>query len=327
MRTPIVLLLLAACCYAETVTFGEGENSFEIEFVTIGEPGNADDTRREYQFDENGRRSEPYSVGGVDYEFSIARFEMPCGPVDLAESVGGIPSLSGDKLCLTPLGVLQPAALNTDQAVEFVNWLNTSSGLPAAYKTIVTPTSYAIVDWEPEDEGYDASNPTRNRFARYFLSNADEFHKAAYYDPVSETWLDYATEDNAEPMPVPSGTHPGTAVVFRVVDESDVADVDNAGGFSLYGTMAQMGNSDEWEEGFGWTRTGVNEVFLDPYSASGSRRLTDTDAAAGLRIVAIPPVPEPSCLTLLAFALCALGVLRRRRHAQAVSVSSRFAWD
>ena len=38
------LLAVAAQCQAGVVTFGSGVNQFNIEFVTIGNPGNAPDT-------------------------------------------------------------------------------------------------------------------------------------------------------------------------------------------------------------------------------------------------------------------------------------------
>ena len=249
----IALLLLITHCHAETVTFGEGENSFEVEFVSVGNPGNGDDPRREYFFDKKGRGSDPYLIGGVDYEYSIARFEMSCAGFKIANDLGVLSESLSDNFCNDGGSVANhPADLDPTRVGEFVNWLNTSSGYHSAYDVIESPINQGLRDWEPGDLGYNPENPTRNSSAMFFIATADEFHKAAYYDPKSEIWLDYATEGNMRPRPVQEGTSPGTAVVYRTVGELDLADVDNAGGLSAYGSMAQMGNADEWEEGFGW---------------------------------------------------------------------------
>lgn len=288
MRTLIALLLLAACCHAETVVFTAGDESFEIDFVTVGSPGNPDDPRKEYIFGANGGRSEPYQIGGVDYKFSMAKFEMSCQGVRIVHDLGAITDPLPPSFCNVDGEIGNyPEVLNDERAVEFVNWLNTSTGYPPAY----------------------ASRSRRNPDARFFLPTADEFHKAAYYDPVNEIWLDYATEGNVRPVPVSAGTEPGTAVVDGVVRSQNLADVNMAGGLSVFGTMGQTGNATEWEEGFGWFRDGLDR---NTAHASNSRIRVNTQAAAGLRIVAIPPIPEPSSLTLLTFALCSFGAFRRR---------------
>ena len=44
--TTLAFLSIALCCIssAHADTFGSGSNTFDIDFVTIGNPGNADDT-------------------------------------------------------------------------------------------------------------------------------------------------------------------------------------------------------------------------------------------------------------------------------------------
>lgn len=311
MRTSLLLLLLANCCQAETLTFGEGEDSFEIEFVQVGSPGNADDMRRHYQFDGNGRPSVPYFIGGVDYEFSITKFELSCDALARVSAIGGIPSVQRP-FCPAGVNGSSPAIATREETIEFVNWLNTNSGFSPAYKTIVSPESYAIVDWDEGDTGYSATDPTRNQLARFFIANADEFHKSAYYDPVAESWLDYATEGNVRPLPVPEGMEAGTAVVDRSRrDLGGFADVDDAGGLSAFETMGQTGNAPEWEEGFGWFRGGVGAAgSLNLAFASNGRVRVNAHATAGFRVVAVTPVPESSSPGLLV--LCSLGAFCRR---------------
>lgn len=50
---------------AGTVTFGSGTNSFQMEFVTIGYPGNAADTT-----------GAPNPAGSVSYVYGMAKYEV-----------------------------------------------------------------------------------------------------------------------------------------------------------------------------------------------------------------------------------------------------------
>ena len=50
---------------AGTITFGSGAEAFNMEFVTIGNVGNAADTT-----------GAPKAVGAVDYEYEIGKFEV-----------------------------------------------------------------------------------------------------------------------------------------------------------------------------------------------------------------------------------------------------------
>jgi hypothetical protein len=52
-------------CQAGTVTFGTGGNQFSMEFVTIGNPGNAADTT-----------GAPNPAGAVGYEYGLGKFEV-----------------------------------------------------------------------------------------------------------------------------------------------------------------------------------------------------------------------------------------------------------
>lgn len=311
MRPLISLLLFVACCHAETVVFNAGDGSFEIQFVPISDPGNPDDTRQEYVVGpERNQFVDPYHIGGVDYEYSIAKFELSCESVRIADDLGVFASPLGTSLCSDDAVRDKPVDLDPPRVIEFFNWLNAISGYQPAYAK--SNNTGRLGKWQPDDPGYNPQNPTRNAGARFFMANADEFHKAAYFDPVSEVWLDYPTGSNKRPIAVVEGVEPGTAVVDGVrQDLFDLADVDRAGGLSAYGTMGQIGNVEEWEEEFGWKRAGVLERG-DTSFASRSRIRNNTGATAGLRIVAVTPVPEPSSLTLLAFALCSRRAFRRR---------------
>ena len=60
-------------------TFGSGANTFNIEFVTIGNPGNAADTT-----------GSPNPAGSVPYTYRMGKFEISEQMIDKANAVGGL---------------------------------------------------------------------------------------------------------------------------------------------------------------------------------------------------------------------------------------------
>ena len=135
-------------------TFGSGANTFTIDFVNIGDPGNPLDTGT------TGLYSSPY--GAVGYTYLMGTYEVSESMIDKANTVGGL-FITKD----TRTSVNQPAtSVSWNEAARFVNWLNTSLGYAAAYKFTLNPgdagyvsnaqANTNIVLWMPGDAGYDA---------------------------------------------------------------------------------------------------------------------------------------------------------------------------
>jgi formylglycine-generating enzyme required for sulfatase activity len=315
------LLSVAACAlatfsfscgssHAGTVTFGSGANQFSMEFVTIGNPGNAADTS-----------GAPNPAGAVGYEYGIGKFEVS---EDMINKFNASQSL---QITMDSRGTNKPAtSVSWNEAARFVNWLNTSTGGVAAYKFTTTGVNDDIEFWQSGDAGYDASNPYRNSLAKYVLPSYNEWYKAAYYDPSNSTYYNYATGSDFAPTQVASGTGADTAVYGA---QSGPADVDQAGGLSPYGVMGLGGNAREWEESsFDLANSSVS-------SSRGSRgghwgnavgNLSSTlrrnflpsleDGFNGFRVVTLSPgggeVPEPTSMAI--FGLGALGFAYRNRR-------------
>jgi formylglycine-generating enzyme required for sulfatase activity len=300
-----LLALLAGWSVVSEVradTFGSGANSFSIEFVTIGDPGNPADTT-----------GSPNPVGSVPYAYRIGKFEISEQMIDKANALGGL------GLTIDARGPDKPAtSVSWFEAARFVNWLNTSTGNAPAYK-FDAMGEFQL--WSPSDAGYDANNLFRNSLAKYSLPSADEWYKAAYYDPLGSSYWNYPTGSNSLPVAVANGTMPGTAVVDQVVNGP--ADIALAGGLSDYGTMAQGGNVSEWEEtsldllndmtgesrgirGAGW---GASPSALNSELRSGSPALSE-GPGGGFRVAST--IPEPQAVILLAFALLARFAFRAR---------------
>lgn len=237
-------VLAAKCSRADT--FGQAENSFEIEFVTIGNPGNAPDLDN----NPNSYQGPPgeMPVGSVDYEYRIGKYEINRGQIEKANAMGnlGITMLDMTKVNLNLLSAtrnepeLPATGINWYEAATFVNWLNESEGYTAAYK--VTDNLFHV--WKPDDVGYDPSNIFRNRNAHYFLPSVHEWYKAAFYDPEKDVYYHFATGSDTPPERVANGTSENSAVYYRLKP----APATQAGGLSPYGTMGQSGNVWEWEE-------------------------------------------------------------------------------
>lgn len=325
-------------CQAGTVTFGTGGNQFSMEFVTIGNPGNAADTT-----------GSPNPAGKVRYSYDIGKFEVSRIMIERYNSGFGV--ANGLEITLTDafrysLGGkfedvyftnphLPATGVSWNNAARFVNWLNTSTGNVAAYKFTTNGVNDDIDLWTPGDAGYDASNPYRNSLAKYVLPSYNEWYKAAYYDPNTRTYWDFPTGSNTAPNEVSGGTDPNTAVYRNGTapapnpETPDTpAETNFAGGLSPYGVMGLGGNVWELEEssvdlanssgsssrayrGGGWSNRSDYLLSSVRYSSIPSNFSSDI----GFRVASVSPsdiVPEPS--TLVIGTLFGLGGLLAKRR-------------
>ncbi|MCA9238856.1 MAG: SUMF1/EgtB/PvdO family nonheme iron enzyme [Planctomycetales bacterium] len=309
---PLLVLALVQVDSARADTFGSGENQFEIPFVTIGSPGNAPDTVVPDPV------SAPLPRGSVDYTYRMAKYEIS---EEIIAKANALSASAGDSLGLTvdiSRGPQKPATgLSWFDAARFVNWLNEEKGIAPAYKF---NSSDEFQLWEPTDPGYNPKNLFRNTLARYVLPSADEWHKAAYYDPVNNQYWLYPYGSDDPPTAVPSGHDPGTAVY----NQNGPADVQLAGGESPFGVVGLAGNVADFEEttrdllnlvptadrgasGGGW-------IFQLPVNLAASFRNSGSVGAQqpriGVRIVSVPE-PETSVLAAALFAMIFGGIATR----------------
>jgi len=327
MKLPTIRLALLTAVLAGTFglhtaqadTFGSGTNIFTIDFVEVGDAGNANDTT---------------GYGGVSYDYRMGTYEISRDMITKANTVSAI---QGQALNLSLLdmsafggnGVDRPATgISWNEAARFVNWLNTSQGYQAAYKFALQPgdvgysSNANILLWEPADAGYNASNLYRNADAFYFLPSEDEWYKAAYYSGSGSVYFDYATQQNVgdAPTAVASGTGADEAVYDG---QSGPADITLAGGESHYGTVGQNGNVWEWQEsaftapndsatenrgirGGAWDGPEISLRSSDRIGNSPTFQFDDS----GFRVAS---VPEPTGGALL-LAAGGAWLLRRRRR-------------
>ena len=296
---------------ARADSFGSGGNAFTLDFVNIGNAGNANDAGA-------GGGSYSSSYGGVSYGYRMGTYEIAQDAITKA-TASGVLNLGGGAWSATQ----SAASMTWFQAAAFVNYLNTSTGRPAAYQLDLGNTTLTLWSsgqaWQAGGE-----NLYRHKDAYYFLPNENEWYKSAYHQNtgVNADYWDYATGSNTAPTAVASGTTAGTTV-YNGVTVSPAA-VNNAGGLSAYGTMGQNGNVLEWSES---AYDGINNSSSEARAfRGGDWYYTEDDLRSSSRFNVSPSysidyigfrvasVPEPTSTVLM----CSAGLLalaRRRRRA------------
>ena len=314
------LMLIANQAHAGIVTFGSGANSFNMEFVTIGDAGNAADTT-----------GSPNPAGAVSYEYQMGKYEVSEAMIDAYNAEFG----TANSLVITKdtRGADKPAtSVSWNEAARFVNWLNTSQGFQAAYKFTTGGVNDNIALWSSAEAWQlGGENLYRHKDAHYWLPSMDEWYKAAYYDPVNDVYYDYPTGSNTAPTAVASGTTAGTAV-FNQTFAQGPADITQAGGLTPFGIMGLGGNVFEWEEtsvdlnnSTGSSNRGVRggHWYNNSIDLSSSNRLDWVNPASkihyalGFRVASLSSsaaVPEPCSLAIIgSFGLMSLAYRRRRQ--------------
>ena len=303
----MVAVLFAAITFSiqpsvQADTFGTSGNEFTIDFVNIGNTGNAADTT---------------GYGAVPYEYRIGTYEISQDAIDKATASGMANVTAG------AWTGSQPAAnISWYKAAAFVNWLNTSTGNQAAYN-LTFSGSWSMALWSSE-QAWTAggTNLYRNKDAFYFLPSENEWYKAAYYNAAGTNYFLYPTGSDTAPTAVASGTNASSAVYNNATPVP--ATVNSAGGLSPYGTMGQGGNVWEWIES---AQDGVNnspskrrllcggDWLGTEFTLRSSERASSGPTAESINLgFRVASVPEPSTYALLAMtAAGGLWMTRRRR--------------
>jgi formylglycine-generating enzyme len=290
---------------AQADTFGASGNEFTIDFVSIGNAGNAADTT---------------TYGAVPYEYRVGKYEISQDAITKATASGMANVTAG-----AWMGNQPAAQITWYEAAALVNWLNTSTGKTAAYDLSWSGTDWSMNVWSGADAWQlGGENLYRNKDAFYFLPSENEWYKAAYYNPAGSNYFLYPTASDSAPTAVASGTNAGTAVYAQTYQQGP-AGVDVAGALSSYGTMGQGGNVSEWNESaFDGTNNSAsesrvlrggdwytNQVFLISSVRVTQGGPTFESPLIGFRVAS---VPEPSTYALLLMTGAgALWWVRRRR--------------
>ena len=286
--------------------FAGNNNSFSIEWIKIGNPGNtADDT----------------GYGSVGYEYQISKHEVTNNQyiaflnTVAASDLNALynPSMSGTFGGITRSGTsgfYTYALKNGDanwgnkpviyvswyDALRFTNWIH-NGGLSSS---------------DTEDGAYDmslGSSVVRKSGALVYLPTEAEWYKAAYYDGSSSTYYNYATGTDILPNNNAPGSDTGNSVnvfynSYAVGTPYYSTDV---GAYTLssspYGTFDQNGNVWEWNETQIGLDRGIRGGSFDSNAFMkatnrGDFNPTTESLGTGFRLAAPTPIPEPTAIFL-----------------------------
>jgi formylglycine-generating enzyme len=281
---PAALLSLGGCRPSNNVdvdvfTMGAGHTS--LEFVTVGDPGNAADTQVMVDCS-SGHGSVAYTYKIGKYDVTAAQYCRFLNAVAATDTYNLYNSYMADaeNPCLG-CGIIQEGSsgsytytvtpgrenypvnyVSWGDAARFVNWLSNGQPIgPQGDGTTETGT-YSLSGATTDT---DLLAATRNAGATYVLPTEDEWYKAAYYKSAGTDagyWI-YPTRSDTVPSNVLSATGTNNAN-YLSADYTDPATCLTEVGYFAhspgpYGTFDQGGNVWQWiETGFSgadyWTR-------------------------------------------------------------------------
>jgi len=307
------------------------------QFVTVGDPGNANDTATGNLY------------GGVSYTYDIGTYDVTLS--QYATFLNAVAQTDTDSLYNTVLGTNgnikgisrsgssgsysyavigdgnRPVTyVSWFDAARMVNWMQ--NGQPTGLGEVAGSTEEGAYTLDGANSGASIS---KNANALDWIPSENEWYKAAYYDPTLNSgaggYWTYATRSNTAP-----GNNPNTPTVaneanyyngvFAVNQSSSVPSgngLTDVGLFSnsasAYGTYDQNGDVYEWTDGVigssqvlrggSWSNTGGASTLQA--SARNSNSPTTEFPGYGFRLAA---VPEPTVAVNL---IVAGGLLFARR--------------
>jgi sulfatase modifying factor 1 len=293
--------------------------AIEIDFVEVGDPGNApDDTGR----------------GAVGYVYAISRYEITnaqwvaflnsvATETDVHELYN--PDSAGIDFPPVPVG-FEPAyevvpgfenrpvdSVSVYDAFRFANWLQNGQQWGAAGVASTETGAYTME--------FSRLSITRQPGAVVFVPSADEWYKAAYYVPASGGpggYYDYPAHTNTVPACWTPTAAPDTANCESAANGTTPVGSYPASA-SPFGTFDQGGNVYEWTEtisGAGEREVRGGNWFSTASSQASSSFLSldaDTEQIGyGFRVAMRVPEPAQSLLGAAgALALAALSAGRR----------------
>ena len=290
-RDRIVVCLVVACMMA-AVNFASADTirGIDMDFVTIGNAGNAGDTRT--GLDKYGRPlASPYGCGAVSYNYRIGKYEVTATQwqtINTAAGIGDSGRWSGN----------QPVAdISWYDAAQFCNYLTSGNKYSGAYQFDISGNFLSI----------DRVSSISTYGTTYVIPTEDEWYKAAYFKPNASGYSLYANGTNTAPI----------AGVNTNYDWAIGApwDIITNGTPEQNGTYDMMGNVVEWNETLlgiinrglrGGLCTGDDDNLASSYRYGNNPNYEYK--YLGFRVAS---VPEPATVVLMSVGVMAL--LRRKR--------------
>jgi formylglycine-generating enzyme required for sulfatase activity len=277
----VAVLLVFVVAQADTIS--HNGTSVDVDFVTIGSAGNAEDST---------------GYGKVNYNYRLGQYEVTASQwttVATAARISEAGAWSGN----------QPvASASWYEAAQFCNWLTSGNKYTGAYQfngsgTLTNVNRSAAMDFYG---------------MVYVLPTENEWYKAAYY--TGSGYSLYANGTNTAPAKEVDANYGGTNGTYSTPWAVGTGAIEQNGTYDMMGNVWEIIESPLDET---WTTMGEARLVKGgSYGSTGDRLVpterylfnpSDETDYIGLRVVAIP---EPATIPLLAFVSVISLWLRRR---------------
>jgi len=346
----VALMLAASAATADVFNMGGGLTS--LEFVTVGNPGNAKDNLR-------GTAYKPY-CGAVAYTYDIGKYEVTAGQytaflnavakTDTYGLYNAQMDTNAQGCQITQHGASgnytydfsgRPSGLESDwvnrpvnyvtwgDAARFANWLTNGQLTGNQDLTTTEGGSYYLNGAITRAALMAVTRKSPPQGGQYYIPTEDEWYKAAYYDPNKTGgagYWDYATGTNTVPSNVLTDPDPGNNgnycpnsqyTIGNPYYRTEVEAFENSE--SPYGTFDQNGNVSEWNEAIFNTGTGRGvrggsyaDAFASNLKATNRNGVFPENEYNNFGFRIC--TPEPATMALMA--LGGVGLLLRRKRSK-----------
>jgi formylglycine-generating enzyme len=329
-------------------TTGTWTGMASVEFVPVGDSGNAADTA--------AHSGNPAGQGAVAYSYSIGKYDVTVGQYVQFLNAVAVTDTYGlyNSGMVTPnstIGIAQSGnsgsysysvtgsysqaancpifAVTWGDAARFCNWLQNGQPTSGVEDASTTENGAYTLNAAISDAALLAVR--RNSGATYFIPTQDEWYKAAYYRGSgnnADYWT-YPTKSNTAPINILSSTGTNNANFYDYFGTGNRGNTDPTnqltpvGAFSAspgpYGTYDMGGDVEQWNEaiindyrGFLGGCWHFGSDFLNS-RARGSASPTSNISIIGFRVASLA-VPEPASIILVVTGgLCLMACAWRRR--------------
>ena len=298
-------VLFLVICWGVLVSSANADliRGINIDFVTIGNPGNPGDMRTDFP-----NSAYPLGCGSVDYVYQIGKYEISNAQwYDFVSAAGeptGNPSTAYDSPAYYTGDNIPANRVSWYEAAQFCNYLTSGNKTQGAYQF---SGNEANPGWF---ESIDRDSAISTYGTVYVIPTEDEWYKAAYYGPVGRGgaygYSTYANGADTAPIAGVDANYGNT-----VGDPWDVGNgtQEQNGTYDMMGNVAELtetayGSTDYMFRG-GWYHDGDTRLSSSYRTDIGQAHET---YILGLRVASIP---EPT--TILLLGVGGLAVLRKKR--------------